>query len=310
MFPRRRHPLWFECVVAVALALVLRELGAGGAAPAGADGRDTPPAYAFWFVVAIIAQAIWKGLEVAGRVTLEVLKWSVLHLWAFARTTYNGLVNVGKDLWRAARRAWDFLESTYEHVIKPAWQHFWKWFDRARRWLEDVFAPVFKFLRFIRQWVLDFYAKYVRPILDVLGIAQKALRVLEALGVDWAKRLDAELAEIQRRIDAPFRFALEQINRVINLVNRIVDGNGLFQRAMLIRSFERDVRYVSRAFMNWRSAPLSEADFEDLRKRSSERTAEDVQRDFEAGVMTGGGRYSPVISELAVRWRLSLERTR
>lgn len=299
MLPRRRHPFWFEVVVAAALAVSLRQL-APWTDPPGPPGGDTsPPLLAFWPLVALVASAIWKGLEVAGRITLEVLRWSVLQLWSFARNTYNAAIGVGKALVTAARRTWDFFEATYEYVLKPAWQYFWRWFDRARRWLEDVLRPVFRFLRYIRQWVLDFYAKYVRPILDVLAIAQKVLRVLQTLGFDWARKLDQQLAELQRRIDAPFRFALEKINQVINLVNRVVTADGLIQRVALVRSIERDIRQVSRAFVNWRSRPVTDEELQRLRELARAKTYEQVTENATALLRDDAGPYKPFVDEMA-----------
>lgn len=261
--PRRRAPLWFELVVAVGFVCAYRVLDpSNGWGGTHGDG-ELRPQQAFWPLVILIASAIWKGLEVAGRVTLEVLKWSVIQLWAFAKTVYSATLAVGKDLIKGLRRGWDFLEATYDKVLKPAWQHFWKWFDRARRWLEDVFKPVFRWLYRVRKWILDFYAKYVRPILDILGIAQKVLRVLETLGLDWAKRLDAQLAELQRRIDEPFRYLLAQVNKIINVVNRVVTADGLFQRLALIRSIERDFKLVANTWW-W---AVNEAPTDDQRRR-------------------------------------------
>ena len=297
MLPRRRCPLWFELAVAVTLALVLRELGPSpGGGVAGGDG-DPSPLLAFWPLVMLVASAIWKGLEVAGKITLEVLKWSVLQLWAFAKTTYSALLGVGKDLVRGARRAWEFFEATYEHVLKPAWQHFWTWFDRARRWLEDVLRPVFRWLEFTRKWILGFYTKYVRPILDAIGIAQKVLRVLETLGLDWAKKLDAQLDELQRRIDAPFRLVLGKINAITNLVNRIVTLDGLFQRVALIRSIERDMREVRRAFHNWASNPMTEDDWRKLRTLTHGKTDEQMLAELNDLMLRDAGPRAALVRE-------------
>lgn len=310
MLPRRRAPFWFELVVAVALALLVRAIDAG-LGPQVSRGDDVaPPLFAFWALIATIAGAIWKGLEVAGRVTLEVLKWSVLQLWAFARNTYSALIGVGKDLFRAARRAWDFLQATYEHVIKPAWDHFWTWFQRARAWLEDVFAPVFRFLQFLRTWVLDFYAKYVRPILDALGIAQKVLRVLQAFGLEWAGKLDAQLAELQRRIDAPFRAVIAKINEIVAIVDRIVTGNGLFQRVALIRSIERDIREVRRAFHNWASNPLTESDWRELREAVAIKTDAQLRDELTELMRRDAGPLAARAAEGAVAWRVRLGASR
>lgn len=304
---RSRAPLWFECLVALALALALRALGAALAPGGAAPDLAPPPAFAFWALIGMLAQAIWKGIEVAGRVTLEVLKWSVVQLWAFAKKTFDVVSGVGKDLFRAARRAWDFLEATYKHVIKPAWEKFWQWYDRARAWLEKVVKPVFKFLRALRTELLKYYTKWVRPILDSIDIARRVLGIFKALGFDWARSLDGVLADLQRRIDAPFRALLAQINQVINWVNRIATLDGLLQRVALVRSIERDIRQVSRAIANWRSKPVTEAQWARIQKLST-RTDEEIWLEFTNTVEPGPHTRDPHTVEIAAQWRAAIRR--
>ena len=323
--PRRTCPRWFELAIMVAIAAGVR----ASSAPGGELGELAPPALAFWFVVGLIANAVWKGLEVAGRVTLEILKWSVLQLWTFARNTYNGVLAVGKDLIKGARRAWDFFESTYEHILKPAWSKFYEWYRRARQWLEDVFGPIFKFLQALRSELLKLYDKWVRPILDSIDIARRTLRVFAGFGWEWAARLDGWLARLQERIDLPFRFMIAKINEVITIVNRVVTLDGLLQRLALVRSIERDIRLVTRAFANWRSKPLSEdeftkatiaalmaagyseadARFEAARMyRAPIKSEAQIWQEFIAVVEPGGAQRNPQAAEIAAQWRLSLER--
>jgi hypothetical protein len=323
-FPRRACPLWFEIAIAIILAALVREL-----APAAGQGDAAPVLLGFWSLIFVIASAVWKGLEVAGKVTLEVLKWSVLQLWTFARSTYNGLLTVGKDLLKGARRAWDFFEATYEHVLKPAWDKFHEWYRRARQWLTDVFGPVIKFLQFLRSEFLKFYDKWVRPILDAIDIGRKVLRLFAGFGWEWAAKLDRYLAKLQERIDLPFRYILGKINEVITIVNRVVTLDGLLQRLALVRSIERDIRLVTRAFANWRSKPLTEDEFTKgtiaaliesgysesdaraeaaRRYRSPIRSEAEIWQAFIATVEPGGARRDPHAAEIAAQWRLALEK--
>lgn len=306
MRPRSSPPLWFIALTAAALGLLCRVLAPAPLAGGGAGPDEPQIQLAFWSLIVTIASAIWTGVQVAGRVTLEILRWSVQSLWVFARSTYNAVVGFGKAAITGFRKAWDFLQATYTRVLKPAWEKFWNLFDRVRRGLESIVRPVFKFLEFLKGELLGFYQKWIRPVLDVIGIARKVLRVLTSLGVDWARALDRKLAELERRIDAPFRYALEQINQVINVLNRVVTADGLFQRLALIRSIERDIREVSRAFVNWRARPVTDEEWAALRKRATERTMEDVRRDVGDLLSTGGGKHGPWVQEMALIWTKEL----
>ncbi len=86
----------------------------------------------------------------------------------------------------------------------------------------------------------------------------------------------------------------------------MVTADGLFQRLALIRSVERDIRELNRAFLNWRSKPLTEADYIALRKRTNEWTPEDARRNAAIAIVDGRGRYSSLIEEQATQWRFYL----
>ena len=250
--PRRTSPpLWFRLAVAAALALALRLINDLYAPGQAAPSADAPLQLAFWGWIATIASWIWTGVQVAARVSLAILEWSVKVLWAFAQSVHNGLVALGRGVTRGFQLAWGFLRSTYESVLLPAWQKFWQWFERFRGWLEDVLRPVFRFLEMLRAELLGFYNKWIRPILDSIDIARKVLRVFATLGADWARAADRRLAELQEWIAVPFRIVLAKLNEAIDTLDRIVDAGGLFQRLTLMRSIERDIAYVARSF--WRS---------------------------------------------------------
>ena len=112
---------------------------------------------------------------------------------------------------------------------------------------------------------------------------------------------------MQERIDDPFRYALGKINEVINIVNRVVTFNGLIQRVALIRSIERDIRLVHRAFANWRSMPVTAEQYAELERRAG-RTEAEIWQEFIATVEPGGAARDPRASELAANWRIAIER--
>jgi hypothetical protein len=261
---------------------------------------------AFWHVIVLIGSAILKGLQIAGQITLKILAWSVSQLWVFAKNVFNAAREIGRAFIVGIRESWQFLRTVYDDVLKPAWQTFWRWFDRFRGWLESIFRPVFDFLNTLRQWVLDIYTKYVRPIVDAIDIARRVLRVLSSLGLDWARALDARLAQLQDHIQAPFRIALAKINEIVNLLNTVVTFNGLIQRVALLRSIERDIRYVQRAFANWREFPLTPDDFDELRRRANPKTDAAQRERFRANVTPDLARNDPVIVEMAAIWRIEM----
>lgn len=296
----RRAPFWFVVLVTLAGALLLRVLGLELRAPADARGGLEAPTLAFWGVFLLIAEALWKGVEVAGKVALAILQYSVHLLWRVVVLIGQGARELAGYAWTGLRKAWDLFKLTYRQVIKPAWQAIWRWIDATKAWLERTFGPVINFLNKVRTWITDFYSTYVQPILDVIGIGRRVLGVFSAFGLEWARRLDRRLADLEARINAPFLFLIAQLNRVTDVINRIVTADGLFQRLALIRSIERDLGPIGDAFANWRSHPITPTDFKRLHDKSLTRTTDQVRREISDALTINGNPRAALRGELAV----------
>lgn len=289
--PTRRPalPLWFLIALAVASALVLRVLGHALGAADSAPGQPSPPAVAFLGFLILIGSLIWKGLEVAGKVTLEVLKWVVANLSLVVTKLKNGLAALGSSLLQALKRTWDFTRAIYDDVLKPAWQKFWNLFDRLRTWLKDTFGPVLDWLQTVRKYVVDFWSTYVKPWLDLIDVTRKLLRVLSSLGLEWAKALDDRLGRLEAEIQKPFTFLLQQINTVIGVVNTIMTAGGLFQRLVLVRSLARDYQYAWQAIANPYTNGFDPAKTGPVDDAIKPRTAEQIASAYTSWVKTGTG---------------------
>jgi hypothetical protein len=307
MFPRRDPlPFWFLLLFGVVSALgcryLLEQFDPGAVSPA--PGSDVH--YAFWTFIVSLAGLVFKGLQVAGKVALTALQWSVKALWAFAVAVQNVAVSVGKAVVTGFKKAWDFMRLTYDHVLKPAWQKFWKFVDWAHDTLKRVFGPILSFLDRIRKWVLDFYNEYVRPILDLIGFARRVLRILATLGIDWAKALDRKLADLEAKIQAPFTFVLGKLNEITNFINRIVTLDGLFQRLALIRSLERDVLYVTRIWHNSQSNPLTDEQRRTAVDGVAYKTGTQIIAESATYLRTGQGPRAGSVNEWATTLALRL----
>lgn len=256
--PRRpAPPLWFLLCVVVVSGLLLRAFLGEDAFAAPSHGHPPQGLLGFWGFIILVGQLIWKGLEVAGRVTLEVLKWMVVNLSLVVTKLGNGLKVVGQSIILGLQKTWKFFELTYEKVLKPAWGKFWSWFDKFRRWLDRTIGPVLRWLRRLRDNLLAFWRTYVRPWLDLIDATRRVLRVLNSLGLRWAGALDRRLGEIEEAIERPFRLLLEKLNEVINVVNRIITADGLFQRLTLLRTLARDYGEIGKAIYERFARPLT-----------------------------------------------------
>lgn len=308
MRARSAPPLWLLLSVAVVVAGCLRWWGFVDAGISLDDGDGRPALLSFFGFLITIGTLIWRGLEVAGRVTLAALSWSVKALWLFATKTHNGLITLGRGVLTGLQKAWKFFELTYERVLKPAWQKFWNFFDKVRRWLDDTFGPVIEFLRDVRDGIIDFWKTWVRPWLDVIDVSRRILRILGSLGLRWAAELDRRLGAIQDAIETPFRLLLAKVNEVINVVNRIVTLDGLFQRVYLMRSVLRDAGLIVHGLANARSKALTNAEREEMRKQLKGRPLEQIIAEKREYFRTGGGPSQPLIAEMVLIARRALAR--
>jgi hypothetical protein len=280
---RWRPPFW----IVVGALLALRVLVWGDGPHTAPDG--TPIQEAFWTILIIVAQAIWAGVQAAGEVTLYILTVAFNALKGWVGHLFDGLVELGKDTITGFIKSWEFLRATYDTVFRRGWEKFWYWVDRAHKWLDDFFTPIFKYLRFVRDEILSLYTKFVRPVLDVIDTTRKVLSVLSSLGFEWAKALDRKLLELEQKIDAPFRFALRKINEVINIIDRVVTADGLFQRLAMVRSLQRDVGYTWLALHNARFHPLDDFERARLAEQNTPPTPKEMLDNFVALLRTGKG---------------------
>jgi len=306
-FPRRRAPTWFVLSVAIASSVALRVWAPSLCGDHSGGALHDPPALAFWGFLIAVVEVLWKGVEVAGKVALAILQYSVQLLWRFATLIAKGVGEAAQFAWKGLRAGWQLLKDTYTHVLKPAWQFFWKWVDKVERWLERTFGPLMAWLRRVRAWLLDFWAVYIRPILDLLDISRRALRVLGALGLEWARALDQKIADLEERIEAPFRALVAKVNDVINIVNRIMTADGLFQRLTYIRTLQRDWNLAWKTLVAGYTKPVTDAQRKETDAKVAGKSQQQVTSDVRAYMRDRSGPDAGLFSEMAAQWRKQLQ---
>ena len=211
-----------------------------------------------WAWIGVVAEAIWGAAQTAYDAIVASIVWSVKFLWALAIELYNGAISLGGLIQTGFKKAWDFLSTIYDDVLKPAWGKFWTLFDRFRTWLNATFGPVLKFLQAVRNDVLGFYHDWIRPVLDIIDAARGILRVLELLHIKFAAALDAYLGQLEALINKPFQELLSKLNLVVDFVNRIETADGLIQRVAHIRTLQRDILFATRVLTNSRTRALTD----------------------------------------------------
>jgi hypothetical protein len=299
--PSRRAPCWFYVLVAAVLAVALRELVPASPASGGAGITSHPPALAWWTIIVSIVEALWKGVEVAGRVALAILQYSVHWAWRAIVLLGKGAAEIAGYAWTGLRKTWSALKYAVLHP-KAAWEKLWHWVDRAEQWLKDTVGPVLDWLQQLARKLRTFYRDYVQPWLDILDVTRRALRVLAALGVDWARTLDAKLGAIEDAIASRFLQIVGYLNDVINIVNRVVTADGLFQRVAFLRTLARDYSQAWSLVLKGFNKPLGAADLATITKRTEAKPLDDVNRDVGAYLRDRSGADAALFTEVGGQW--------
>lgn len=138
----------------------------------------------------------------------------------------------------------------YKNGLLPLLRYLRERFLWLKQWLVRIFGPVLRTLLRIRKELLQFYKKYVQPVLDTIEVIRYILGTLNRLGVKWAGALEERLGQIESAITVNFQKVLGTLNRVIDQVNSIVTLELLFQRVPFLATLRRDLGHWVQMFWN------------------------------------------------------------
>ena len=182
--------------------------------------------------------------------------------------------------------------------------------QRVSRILDRIIGPIINFLDKVRDHVWAIYRDFVKPVLDIIEFIRLPLRILSAFGVDWAKRLDATLANLEDWITDNFRMVIGKLNKAIDFLDQIVDVNGMLKRFTLVKSLFRDINiWVGLAW--WKMhRPADQATLDDYRRALPTASQDARARQLHEYMRTGGGELAPVIEEALAEALLIAQRVR
>lgn len=171
-------------------------------------------------------------------------------------------------------------------------------FVALRNWLARVFGPLLGALEAVLAEWDRFVGKWIRPILDFFSITRLIFGSLARLGIKWAGAIDEKLGALEHWIRGVVLDVREHLNRVSDVIDRVVTFDLLLQRVPLLRSLDRDRARWLRLFWNTQiiargSPPIPPTTVEKYRRRP---VADDVARLAEF-TRTGGGALAPVVQE-------------
>lgn len=186
--------------------------------------------------------------------------WNVLvYVAQYVWGALNFLANFFYGLFQDVRKAFDWL---WKGGIRSLLVKAFNWYLKARAWLEKTLKPITDFIKRIRKLYDDYFNRYVKPVLNLIRHIRQVLAVLTALHVKWAKRLDDNLALVEKKIADSYTLLRKYINLAITWIDIVVDPLGILRRnplfAAILRSAGEMVNLLDQAAMR----PLTQAELD------------------------------------------------
>jgi hypothetical protein len=122
------------------------------------------------------------------------------------------LVRVGRAFGDFARTIARGAKAFVDHVVKPVIKAVSDAFGKLARFFDRVTAPIKAVLERVNRALDWVWSRVIAPILDAIQRIRAVLKLLAALGADWARKLDEILAQIETRIYDTFREVRNWVN--------------------------------------------------------------------------------------------------
>lgn len=180
-----------------------------------------------WGIITGIASFIWGGIQAGFDAIVVALQWA-------ANALKTGLLGA----WSAVRFAWS-------DIIRPIGQAVDWAYDRLKTLYTAVIQPALAWLKRITAVVRSVYNTLLRPILNTIDHVRQVLQLLELLHVSFAAKLDAELADLERKLSLPLQLVIQVLNGISNRIESyVLTAENLFQRVTHLGSIGRDVQAI------------------------------------------------------------------
>lgn len=200
--------------------------------------------------VANIVSAIVTGIQILAGWVATAAEVTAAYVWVALQWLGAATATLLRNTGAMFAKVWDATKIVWSDVLKPALVWVDDHLKRLYGWLKDTFQPVFDFLRDVRDRLHAFYATFVRPVIDTIEWLRQINRVLLAFHITFLQALDRTLQQIEQRIEEPFLWVNEQLNKVWNALDLVVTLDGFFQRLTLLRSMNRYAPDWIRSFYN------------------------------------------------------------
>lgn len=250
-----------------------------------------------------IFSAIWTGIEILAGWVATAAEVTASYVWIALQWLGSAVATFLKSTGAMFAKVWDGMKIVWSDVLKPALVWVDDHLKRVYAWLKDTFKPVFDFLREVRCRLNEFYATFVRPVVDTIEFVRQVNRVLLAFHITLLQGLDRTLQQIEQRVEEPFIWLNQQINKIWNALELVVTADGLFQRLTLIRSMGKYAPQWMRMAVNRRTKPLTGDQSYAIVRANETQTVPQITEDIRTYLGGGDVNIGEVIDQATERSR-------
>jgi hypothetical protein len=226
-----------------------------------------------------------------------VLSSAIAGVKAALTAIANALAKAFAVLARLAGLILNFLATLWKDIVKGIRGALQGLVAAVKDIYNDVLKPLHDALQKLREAITKIYEQYVRPVLIALQKFRQLLAILKLFHIPFANKLDAALADIQRRITQPMIVLLGYVNQVANWINLILDARYLLQQPLLLNSAKANIGGLIGLGVQGMSAPVDPAALAAIQAANASLTTPEVHAALSEYLQTGTGSFAAPIAD-------------
>ena len=148
-------------------------------------------------------------------------------------------LSIASNAGRFFRFIVDSSRAVFDRVLMPIVDAARRYYDKFTAFLRRVFDPIIKIFDRIQDVLNKIWDKIIAPILSAIDKVRLVLKLLGALGVPFAKKLEELLQRIQREIFNRFKQVQNWVNTATFWLDWLLDPRGWIKSTPFLHTIFR-----------------------------------------------------------------------
>ena len=160
---------------------------------------------------------------------------------------YGFLITIVQYLVSFAQTVWHFVNYVIGPYIREFIDKIVSILKTVKAFLYSILSPILRIINRIRTWYLIHILPWQKLIIEIVQRVRVALQILKLLGVNWAAKLDADLAKIQAWVTTSIQDVLRGLNTVSSTLGAILDPSMVLRKNFFAATLFSSLAGVKRA---------------------------------------------------------------